>query len=138
MTPKSSSRYTYYTIPNIKKIKGIYTDDYIFTIGETTNGWNNCLASLSTLWNMEKVSKKRLTLFSNFRSAKKLERLSIRNVRYQKNKRSNNTRLFPQRALIKFVRNTVPPSVRWLRSDLSTANIASLQLDYPQIKFVQN
>ena len=74
--------YLLYTIPNIKKIKGIYTDDYIFIIGETTNGWNNCLASLSTLWSMEKVSKIRLTIFSNFCYTKKLQRLSIHYVGY--------------------------------------------------------
>ena len=122
-------------IPNIKNIKEIYMDDYLF---EEPHYTQHTYDDISILWNMEKVSRKRLTIFSNLRSAKKLERLSIRNVRYQKEKRSNNTRLFPQRALIKFVQNTLPPNVRWLRSDLSTANIARLQLDYPQIEFVQN
>ena len=121
------------TIPNIKNIQEIYMDDNVFVEPQLST-----YDDISILWNMEKVSKKRWTLFSNLRSAKKLERLSIRNVRYQKEKRSNNTRLFPQRALIKFVQNTLPPNVRWLRSDLSTANIARLQLDYPQIEFVQN
>ena len=121
------------TIPNIKNIQEIYMDDNVFVEPQLST-----YDDISILWNMEKVSKKRWTLFSNLRSAKKLERLSIRNVRYQKEKRSNNTRLFPQRALIKFVQNTLPPNVRWLRSDLSTANIARLQLNYPQIVFVQN
>ena len=106
-----------YTIPNIKKIKGIYTDDYIFIIGETTNGWNNCLASLSTLWNMEKVSKIRLTIFSNFCYTKKLQRLSIRYVGYWCH--GETMKAFPQEALIKFVQNTLPKNVQWLWSDLS-------------------
>ena len=78
-------------------------------------------------------------IFLNFRSAKKLERLSIRNVRYQFIRpRSGTIILFPQRALIKFVRNRLPSNVKWLRSDLSQANIATLQLDHPNVEFVQN
>ena len=118
-------------IPNIKNIKEIYMDDYVGGAKRIE------YEAHSILWNMEKKSKKRLTIFSNLRSAKKLERLSIRNVRYRFHNEEN-TVVFPQRALIKFVRNTLPPNVQWLRSDLSKANVVSLQLDYPQIEFVQN
>jgi len=126
-------------IPNIRKIKDISIDDYTCYIKDdslTLDDDDDLLfydEFITSLWNFDQVSKKRRTIFSSLRSAKKLERLSILNLQlvYQ-----GHVRVFPQEALIKFVRNTLPPSVGWLRSDLSKPNIGMLQLEYPNIKFV--
>ena len=114
-------------IPNIKKMKDISIDDYTFYINVLFNR-----DSLNSLWNLD-GSKKLQTIFSTLRFAKKLERLSILNLRLGS---PNHMCVFPQEALIKFVRCTLQPSVRWLRSDLSKANIDMLHLEYPNIEFV--
>ena len=118
-------------IPNIKKVKDISVDDYL--------SLDVSLKVLASLSDLEKVSKKRDTIFSSLRSAEKLERLSMLNLKYTiYADYSNETHYFPQKALLKFVRNTLPPSVRWLRSDLSKANIDILQVEYPNIEFVSS
>ena len=116
-------------IPNIKKMKDISIDDYTFYINVLFNR-----DSLNSLWNLD-GSKKLQTIFSILRFAKKLERLSILNLRLGS---PNHMCVFPQEALIKFVRCTLQPSVRWLRSDLSKANIDTLHLEYPNIEFVSS
>ena len=125
-------------IPNIKKMKDISIDDYTYYICDdslTLDDDDNVLFyddSLNSLWNLD-GSKKLQTIFSILRFAKKLERLSILNLRLGS---PNHMCVFPQEALIKFVRCTLQPSVRWLRSDLSKANIDMLHLEYPNIEFV--
>ena len=129
-------------IPNIRKIKDISIDDYTCYIMDNYDSLaldddDDLLFYdddyITSLWNFDQVSKKRRTIFSSLRSAKKLERLSILNLQIVC---QGHVRVFPQEALIKFVRNTLPPSVGWLRSDLSKPNIDMLQLEYPNIKFV--
>ena len=63
-----------------------------------------------------------------------LERISIRHAKYSLN-HGNVPRIFPQNALIKYIRNA-PRSLRWFRSDLSVENIEMLQLERLGIEFV--
>ena len=53
-----------------------------------------------------------------------LERISIRNARN-----------ITQKMLIKFIRKA-PPSLRWFRSDLTSANMAMLRLERPEIELL--
>ena len=55
---------------------------------------------------------------------KVLERISIRNARD-----------ITQKMLIKFIRKA-PPSLRWFRSDLTSANMAMLRLERPEIELL--
>ena len=71
-----------------------------------------------------------------FLHCKCIERLSIRNAKFQSKFESKvPVRSIPQDWLIKFVRRA-PPSLKWFRSDLNQTNIDMLQLDYPGIEFV--
>jgi hypothetical protein len=84
-----------------------------------------------------------------------LERVSIRNARYFvhvfRGRRKNETQppIFspeedrrvrsaakdlPQRAIVDFVRRA--PNLRWLRSDLTPENVATLQRERPDVAFV--
>jgi len=64
-----------------------------------------------------------------------LERISIRRAKFRITYGDRRTyTAAPQNALIKFIRNA-PRSLRWFRSDLSTENIAMLQLERPGIEF---
>ncbi|MGK3762516.1 MAG: hypothetical protein ACI8RD_014834 [Bacillariaceae sp.] len=65
--------------------------------------------------------------------SKALERVSIRNAKWQKD--GDNTNTVPQNALIKLVRNA--PSLRWFRSDLTQDNIDMLRLERPEIEFAK-
>jgi len=58
-----------------------------------------------------------------------LERVSIRNIKYYRG------RSIPQNMLIKFVRNG-PPTLKWLRSDLTQGNMDMLRLERPGIELL--
>jgi hypothetical protein len=66
----------------------------------------------------------------------KLERVSLKNAKCREPRFGSSpgpTQTFPQIGLIKFVRNT--PSLRWFRSDLSSENVAILQVERPEVTF---
>jgi hypothetical protein len=72
---------------------------------------------------------------------KALERVSILNMKFQPymfgppdDINEDQKMIFTQNALIKFVRNV--PSLRWLRSDLTSANIEMLQKERPGIELL--
>jgi len=78
-----------------------------------------------------------------WRTCPKLERISMKNVSWRVlwDMTSPNYRykdevahLIPQEAIIKFVR--LHPRLRWLRSDLTTENVAMLKQERPEITFV--
>ena len=71
-------------------------------------------------------------LFYNL-SDKPLERISIRNARY--NMHVNGNKIFSQSILMKFVRNA-PATLVWFRSDLSRANFQILQSERSGIQFL--
>jgi len=65
-----------------------------------------------------------------------LQRLSIRNVAASVQLDQEFVTIYrPQKILMKFVRNA-PSTLVWFRSDLSAANIKMLQLEKPNIEFV--
>ena len=65
-----------------------------------------------------------------------LQRLSIRNIAASVQLDQEYVTIYrPQQILIKFVRNA-PSTLVWFRSDLSAANIKMLQLENPNIEFV--
>jgi hypothetical protein len=63
-----------------------------------------------------------------------LERLSIKNLTWSASDDARDLRPLSQDMLIKMVRRH--PALRWLRSDLTAANIAMLQRERPEITFV--
>ncbi|OEU15009.1 hypothetical protein FRACYDRAFT_239689 [Fragilariopsis cylindrus CCMP1102] len=68
--------------------------------------------------------------------SKNLERVSIRNAKgFGYNYSLKFMYVFPQNALIKFVRNS-PPSLRWFRSDLTQDNMTMLRLERPEIELL--
>ncbi|OEU10408.1 hypothetical protein FRACYDRAFT_263880 [Fragilariopsis cylindrus CCMP1102] len=66
-------------------------------------------------------------VFIFFRCSKALERVSIRNMKW-------NSEVVVQDALIKFVRNV--PTLRWFRSDLTIENRNMLNLERPEIELL--
>ena len=75
-----------------------------------------------------------------FSCLESIERLSVRNAKYEKNGRfegRNNTMpsAITQNALVKFVQ-FAPSSLRWFRSDLTQENIEMLQEERPEIEFL--
>ena len=66
---------------------------------------------------------------------KPLERISIRNARYVRYSFDGQKGKIPQNILMKFVRKA-PATLVWFRSDLSPANIRTLQLERPRIQFL--
>lgn len=63
-----------------------------------------------------------------------LEVVSIRNVQHGRGF-SDNVMEIPQNVLLKFVRNA-PVTLKWFRSNLSTANMQVLQSERPRIEFM--
>jgi len=68
-------------------------------------------------------------------SSKVLERVSILNARYRISG-GNSDELILQNAIIKYIRNGAPPSLRWFRSELSQKNMDMLQSEQPRILFL--
>lgn len=71
-----------------------------------------------------------------FHRCSNLERLSIKNARYEVYSPASDFRSVSQKMLIKMVR--LHPNLRWLRSDLTQENIAMLQEERLDIVFVSN
>jgi len=65
-----------------------------------------------------------------------LERLSMRNAKWDAIPRNEVPLPITQEMLIKFVRNT--PTLRWLRSDLAEDSIAILKRERPEVTFVSD
>jgi hypothetical protein len=78
------------------------------------------------------VIRRHQDVFMFYRCCKSLERVSIRNVKYYYPFGKEN---YTQNALIKFVRNA-PPTLRWLRSDLTPENMTMLRIERPGIELV--
>jgi hypothetical protein len=64
----------------------------------------------------------------------KLERVSLKNVRYCSHKPGAVIQLLPQAVLVQFVRLT--PNLRSFRSDLSPKNLALLRKERPEVTFM--
>lgn len=108
-----------YANNNVKEI--IMNDSYFFTFGRT---------------GMFDLYKHHDTFIFHYCS-KVLERVSIRNARYFTRFQSTMHQapiLFPQDALIKFIRNA-PSTLIWFCSDLTQENMKMLQKERPGIEF---
>ena len=70
--------------------------------------------------------------------SKVLERVSIQNAKYYPNYYNidDQPKVIPQNALIKFVRNAAPSTLKWFRSDLTQENIDMLHNERPDIELV--
>lgn len=70
-------------------------------------------------------------IFLFHRCCKSLERVSIRNARY-----TDGSVSIPQNALVKFIRNAPPNTLKWFRSDLNHENMNMLEKEQPGIEFL--
>merc|ERR1712224_260170 len=115
---------------NIKEIFMNDCDFHCCDHDHAISDWNDVREELSNLDDDDNNDNK-IHIFHL--CSKKLERVSIRNVKYCSYSDEVSIPI-PQNALIKFVRNV--PSLRWFRSDLSQNNIDMLQKERPEIEFL--
>jgi hypothetical protein len=91
------------------------------------------------IWNTNEVSdlSNHQDIFMFHLCCKALERVSIRNVKYRYGFIGDEDQklIFTQNALIKFVRNA-PPTLHWLRSDLTPDNMTMLRMERPGIELL--
>jgi hypothetical protein len=87
------------------------------------------------IWNKITISdlNNHQDIFMFHECCKALERFSVRNIKYRYV--SDDEKLFTQNVLIKFVRNA-PPTLRWLRSDLTPDNMTMLRIERPGIELL--
>jgi hypothetical protein len=64
-----------------------------------------------------------------------LERISIKNAKFEDFMVDDHVVTIPQNALIKFVRNA-PPTLRWFRSDFTPDNMKILRMERPEIELL--
>jgi len=114
-------------IRHSNNLKEIYMDDSVFYC-------------LSTTMERERISNLTDPAFNNWyifsHCSNTLERVSIRNAKWfsSEDYKRGEPAIISQNALIKFVRNV--PSLQWFRSDLTQDNIDMLQLERPDIEFI--
>jgi hypothetical protein len=105
-----------------KNLKEINMDNAIFTPYYSTDEEN-----LADFNNHQKI-------FLFHRCCKSLERVSIRNMNYDRH-RFDVDNIFTQNVLIKFVRNA-PLTLHWFRSDLTLDNMTMLRMERPGIELL--
>ena len=126
------------TLRPIANLKELMFDDCCFYFTEFPNYNEYVYGLVSEYEAMSTLNDHPNVFFLKAGIQKKpIERVSIRNASCLDDSKQDKTHkvLLSQNLLIKFVRNA-PKTLVWFRSDLSASNIQLLQLEYPDITFV--